>query len=255
MTEAGKVATSDVSALLMAMIDGEAGPAELARARAAIAADPGLAAEADVYRLTGYSNLSPPFDGIIAGPVPGQLIHTVRTFGLADRLAVPSRRPARASFFGGWRVAVGGLAAAAVAISVGVLMLPGGSSQPAISVAVAEGLSGAASGAERQIATSAGALKFKAVQTFRDAAGTLCREYEAQAATGPREYGVACRAGAGWQQREMFTGETKKSSQIGSASQAPDDKLDQIAEQLKAGDALSPEDENKLIAAGWKAAP
>ena len=92
---------------------------------------------------------------------------------------------------------------------------------------------------------------FKVVQTFRDATGAACREYEAQGATGPREYGVACRANGGWQQREMFTGEAKKGKSIGSASQAPDEKLDAIATKLMVGDALSPEDEKKLIAAGW----
>ena len=255
MIERGKLPAGDVNELLMALIDGELGKADAGRARAMLAGNPALAGVAETFQSTGRDVLGPMFDGILTQTVPGQLVHTVQITGLADRLAAPKRRPRTISWLGGWRLAFGGLAAAAVAISIGVLMLPGGKSRAVVSVAVAEGLSAVVAGAEDQINTSAGALKLKVVQSFKDGSGSICREYEAQAATGPREYGVACRGNGGWEQRALFSGDARSGNQIGSANQAPAQKLDSIAEKMISGDPLSADDEQKLIASGWKALP
>ena len=251
MSDQGKPMAGDVSALLMAMIDGELGPADDARARAVMASDPRFAAEAEVYRSVGR-NLAKPFERFLTQPVPVQILHAAQMTGLVDRLAPLPRTRRAPSWFSGWRLAAGGLAAAAVAISVGVLMMPGGRSQPALNVAVVEGLATAVSGGDHDIATSAGALKFKVVQTFRDNSGAICREYEAQAPAAGRDYGIACLVNGTWTSKALLNGDPAKNNSYGTAGKPMNDRLDELADQMRAGDRLSTEGEKALIASGWK---
>ena len=90
MGEPNELSHMDLGALMMAVVDGEASERDERRLRASVASDRRLAADAEVYALTGR-NLGKLFDGILAEPVPGQLIHTVLTAGRERGAAMPTR--------------------------------------------------------------------------------------------------------------------------------------------------------------------
>ena len=259
MSEPSRLPTRDVSALLMAVIDGEADPSDCARALGIVAADPKLAADAEAFRLTGRS-LGRLFDGILAQPVPGQLIHSVRTQSLGlqgARRAGARGRVQWLSWFGGWRLPATVFAASVIAFACGTVWGPSTlHSDPALaSGALAAALSVATTGTERDIVTAAGGLKMKVVETFRDHAGAMCREFEAQAGAGPRQFGVACKSANGWQIKAQLFGEARSAGQTTTAGDELGTVLDDVAGRIRDGDAVPLDAERKLIADGWRTAP
>ena len=256
MSEPSKFPSNDVGALLMAMVDGEANAADEWRVRAAMAADPGLAAQADAYQMTGRT-LGALFDGKLMEPVPGQLVHTVMTAGTRPRDRAPlaaAGQPSWRLWLGSWQLP---LAAGAVAVAAGWLMMFGAAGPAATQLAstgLSQALSAAISGAQHDIMTSEGKLAFRLVETFRDHGGAVCREYEAQGSTGSRQYGVACRDAGAWRIKALLLGEAMAAGQTKSAGAGDlSDKLDAVVEKMIAGDALGVEDERKLIAESWQA--
>ena len=268
MSEPSKLPSRDIGALLMAMIDGEADTIEVKRALAAMAADPRLVSEAEAYRLTGRS-LGKLFDGIVDAPVPGQLIHTVMTAGREPRRAPALVVEVRSGGAGwlcwlvDWRTPAAVLAASAIAFASGWLvngtMLEPVAAPVAVasndttlaSAGVSEALSVATSGAERTLSTSAGTVKIKLVETFRDGSGAACREYEAQGSAGPRQFGVACREQGAWHVKALLVGQARTGGQTATAGEELGSALDDIAARIKVGEAIGLEGERKLIAAGW----
>jgi len=268
VSEPSKLPSRDMGALLMAMIDGEADAVEVKRVRAAMAADPKLAADAEAYRLTGRS-LARLFDGIMAEAVPGQLVHTVMTAGIEGRRAAPAvrlvvaRAPRWSGWLDGWRAPAAVFAATAIAFSAGLLVngdvlhlavapVTLASNDPLVANgAVGEALSVSVTGAERNVVTSSGTVKIKMVETFRDSAGAACREYEAQAVVGPRQFGVACREQGAWHVKALLVGGARTGGQTTTAGDELGTALDDIAARIKSGDVVSMEAERKLIAEGW----
>jgi len=257
VSEPSKLPARDMGALLMAVIDGEADATDRSRVLAAVAADPRLGAEARLYELTGRS-LGRLFDGVLAQPVPGQLLHTVRTSdGVANPPPVKVRtsRASWTSWLANWQMPAAAVAACALAFAAGTalnLTAPR-PDQAFANSPVAQALTVTASGAERDIATSAGNLKIKVIETFRDHAGAACREYEAQGATGPRQFAVACFGGGVWNLKAQLFGEARSGAQTVTAGDELGTALDDIAGRLRDGDSLAPDAESKLIAKGWAA--
>lgn len=265
MSEPSKLPTRDMSALLMAVIDGEADAADRARAFAAVAADPKLATVAEAFRLTGRS-MGGLFDGVLAEPVPGQLAHTVRTTEAA-KLAPGRAIQQKASWLGwldAWRLPAAVLTASAIAFAAGNMLSAFGPQQVSQVVAsnsvlltdaaLGRGLSEVSSGAEREVVNGPVSIKIKVVESFRGHGGEFCREYEAQGSSGSRQFGVACMSARGWEVKAMLIGNAKSARQTITAGEELATALDDIAGRLKDGDALGVDDERKLIAGGWRLA-
>jgi hypothetical protein len=264
VNEPSKLPTRDMSALLMAVIDGEADATDGARAFAAVAADPKLAADAEAFRLTGRS-MGKLFDGILAEPVPGQLVHTVMT---TEYAAKPARvRAARQQtgwlgLFDVWRLPAAVLAASALAFAAGGLFtsyLPQQPSTGSVAMlsnpALQRGLAEVSSGAEREVVSAQGSLKIKVVVSFRGRDGELCREYEAQGTVGARLFGVACMGANGWEAKAtLFGGAKAAGTKMVTAGEELAAALDEITGRLKDGDVIGVDEERKLIAGGWRAA-
>jgi len=263
VNEPSKLPTRDMSALLMAVIDGEADATDGARAFAAVAADPKLAADAEAFRLTGRS-MGKLFDGILAEPVPGQLVHTVMTTEYAAKPAPVHAARQQAGWmrwFDTWRLPAAVLAASALAFAAGSLFTSYLPQQPVAAnvallsnPALERGLAEVSSGAEREVVTAQGTLKIKVIESFRGHGGELCREYEAQGTVGARQFGVACMGANGWEAKATLFGAAKMDKKTVTAGEELATALDDIAGRLKTGDAIGVDEERKLIAGGWRAA-
>ena len=256
--------------LLMAVADGEASSADQQRVMEAVAHDEGLALQLEGFRRTGRS-LGGLFNHVLTAPLPEQLLQTVLTAG--PPALVRARRPQSGwtswfdwlgGWLGGWQMPAAALAALAIGFAAHDVVLASFNSSASGSTTVAmadrlvaggslaEALSVATTGAERQITTKAGALSFRVVETFANQSGLPCREYEAQGATGPRQFGIACRDGSAWHLKAVFEGAPKSGSATVTAG--PDvlgEVLDSMVEHLRQGEALNVDAERRFIANGW----
>ena len=263
----------DWDVLLMSVADGEASLADEQRVMDAVRQDARLAQQLDGFRRTGRS-LGGLFEYVLAAPVPERLVRAVmETAPLAGPQHVLMRVPAKAAaiwtpwfaWLGDWQMPVGALAAVAIGfVSGAAVMAPGNSSvggekvavagPMAPSAAVAEALMVASTGAEKQISTKSGVLSFRVVETFLNRSGAPCREYEAQAAAGPRQFGIACRSGSAWHLKAVFEGAAKTAGTTQPAGPgAFGEMLDSMAEKMRQGDAVTTDAERKLIEGGWAA--
>lgn len=179
---------------LMAFADGELAEPEAGRLRLAIALDPALAARVEMFRKTraAIAAIDPP-------PLPTGLEDRIRALAaqpaaqkpaaeVADLAAARHRRSVPF-----WQLP----AAAAAALAAGVLfgqfmMSPPGSGDQALFAA----LDGLPSGESRSV----NGTELSMIASFRDGAGTLCREYEATNG-GRVTVAVSCREDGVWAQR------------------------------------------------------
>lgn len=96
-------------------------------------------------------------------------------------------------------------------------------------------------------------IAIKPTLTFQTVDGQYCREFQAQSEASALR-GVACRSKTNWKiltlnQAERYAGEGYQTASGTSA-----EIVNQVIDTIIFGDPLSGEDENKLIARGWKAA-
>jgi anti-sigma factor RsiW len=268
--------TEDMLTLAMAVADGEASPADERRLAAAVAGNPELAASYETFKATGR-RLGRVFDEVMAAPVPEHLVRTVMTAPIGKPASLMQAGNSVASATGvvarwralltTWEVPGLVLAASALAFLAGGALLGSGATAtggsagtqvaslaaPLASASLSEALGKVAAGAEQTLDTKAGPLSVRVVETFRDAGGTPCREFEAQAATGPRQFGVACHVGSSWQLKAVFEGPARTGATVTAGPGAFGELLDDVTSRLRQGEALSVEDEKALIAAGWAA--
>jgi anti-sigma factor RsiW len=145
-------------------------------------------------------------------PVPEELVaaveHMVREKrAKADRPAtvLPLRQPApRELTVRRWTLP---LAASIAAVAGGIggylLALPGAPEQNSLHVAginspaLGEALATVVSGQEQELPETS--QRFRAIATFRDSAGALCREFEVDSPDRSTVISVACRSGNAWQ--------------------------------------------------------
>ena len=275
-------AREKILTLAMASVDGEATLAEQRSLREALARDPSVAADVDVFRRTGRS-LGRMYDDIATAPVPEHLIRVVMETPMGPARSNVSAIPARAAqpnrtaqsgrskwrdLLASWEMPALVFAASATAFVAGGFLMPGsaamapgagnqGAAQVAAlewlrpSAALGEALTVANTGAERQLSTKSGTLSVRVVESFRDQAGTPCREFEAQGASGPRQYGVACHEGTGWQLKAVFEGPARTGSTTTAGPGELSELLDTAAGRIRSGDALPAAEERKLIDGGW----
>lgn len=265
----GRTVVGDVSdemlTLAMAVADGEASLNDERKLQAALAGDPALASQFAAFRTTGRG-LGRMFDQVMAAPVPDRLVQAIAAAPMARvrPAGLLSRVGARwADLLSSWEVPALALGAAAIAFIAGGVLLgrPAADGLGATQVAalgalaptdgLVEALAKVSTGAEQTFDTKAGALKVRVVETFRDQAGAPCREFEAQAASGPRQFGVACHSTAGWQLKAVFVGPARTGGTVVAGPGQYGELLDTVASAMRNGDALSADEERKLIGAGW----
>lgn len=262
----------DWDVLLMSVADGEASLADEQRVMDAVRQDTRLAQQLDGFRRTGRS-LGELFEGVLAAPVPERLVHAVMETAAGPQQTFV-RASAKAGFWapwlawlGDWQLPVAALAAVAIGFAAGAaVMAPGISSvgsgiaaatadPMAPSSAVTEALTVASTGSEKPVTTKGGVLSFRVVETFLDQSGAPCREFEAQAAAGPRQFGIACRTGNAWHLKAVFEGAAKAAGTTQTAGPgASGEMLDSMVEAMRQGDAVTTDAERKLIESGWAAA-
>ncbi|MDO5632317.1 MAG: hypothetical protein Q4G22_10820 [Paracoccus sp. (in: a-proteobacteria)] len=236
--------------MLMAFADGELNEAEARAVAAAIAADPALAARADLFRATraALSASAPPLpahdDSALIARIRAASIAATATPGAA-RAITAQTPPAPANR--DWRPAAIAASVAAAAVMIGYAAglfgpgptpAPGGLSAPLIAA-----LEGVPSGEGTVLEDG----EFTAIASYRIADGTICREYERHGTAQTAVVAVACRENGGWSNRfatdfgQSADGYVPASSEI--------EGLDAALADMGAGDPLDPTEETEALRA------
>lgn len=242
---------------LMAYADGEADPQTAARLEQALAGDGALAIRLAVFiesRAAVQAALAPQ----LAEPLPSGLEASVRAMAArqaevpapgaagAGVVSLADRRAARGSGF----LPVALAAGLALAVGLGAGFLTGRSdvgqsplevaalADPAVTAALADLLSGD----ERDLP---GGAKLRAIASFRDGSGALCREVEHDRADGATVVVVACRDAGDWSLRLAVAA----GSEGGYAPVSSLETLDAYLASTEAGAPLSQEEEAAALVA------
>lgn len=227
---------------IAAYVDGELEGARAAAVGAAIARDPEarrLAEElAEANRLMRAA-----FDAPMGEDVPPAIADAIG----AARGTIVGFRP-RAARVGAWAPAA---LAAGVALAIGfALGRPGpGDDGARIALGPAQGALHAALDAQPSGATGPGGVA--TIATYRAESGLICREFETGGAASG-EAGLACRQPGGHWRVEILVAQER--DQASGASYAPaagaaGDALSAMLDRLRAGPALSADEEAALLAA------
>lgn len=274
--------------ILMAYADGELDEARHAAVEAAIARDEALAERIAMFAETA-NRAKQAMDATLSAPVPAQLQRAVEGLiaaqnsgqnsgqdtgdakggAPADPVSLADHRARRESGQrdlgrpGGWRRVVPAAMAASVALVVGLGvgygLRPGpdgtgaggagmavsgltGPAEPAIAAALAE----IPSGAEQALA---GGRTFRAIASFRDETGAVCREFEVDGEAGRASVNVACRDADRWEVRISIATAT------GGAGYAPASSLEALDAYLVSVGAGAPMSAQEEKAALTAAAP
>lgn len=223
---------------LTAYADGELDPARHEEVRAAVEADPALAAEVEAH-LKLKRQLSAHFAAIAEAPVPDRFADLLRPepAPVADFAAAREKRRKRPGVHWGW--IAGPALAASLALAV---FLPRGGEAP-------DGYAGAqlASLLDQQlVATQPADAETRILLSFRDGEGQYCRAFAGEA-----QSGIACRDAEGWRLRVAGEG---AAVQQGDYRMAGGDAADILAEaqDMAAGPALTAAEEAAAREQGWR---
>jgi hypothetical protein len=221
-----------------AWLDGELAADEAAEVAIAVAADPGLAAQAEEHRAF-TARLRTAFDPVMAQPAP-----VASSANVIDLAAARQRRRA-------WLPARAQWAALAATLAVGVLttslFFDRGVGQHDDQSAVASGALGAALDTQLASAPQAGSA-VRIGLTFRDKSGAMCRSFTETGASG-----LACHESGNWHVRGIFaTGSTADAASDYRMAAGPDPRLAALIDQRIAGDPLDAAAEAHARAAGWR---
>jgi hypothetical protein len=238
---------------LMAFADGELDDETSAAVEAALAADPALAER--VAALAGArDSVRDLYAPLAETPVPAALAGRVEAMAAAARqpaapVAAPidlaERRATRSRMAMAWPLAMAASVGAVIAGPIGWLVR--GESEPSADVIVGASVPPALGRAldtvpsGREIAL-AGTDRVRAIATFEDADGTLCREFEIDRDLAV--VAVACRAEDAW--RVAFSVEAPLADGYAPASSIA--ALDAWMEAVSAGQPMSPDEEAATLA-------
>lgn len=256
---------TDIEAL-MAYADGELEAERTAHIEQLLASDEEARAMLERFRQTS-TLLDPVARGLLDEPVPQRLIDTVRnhpSFAGAP-VAEPDPLPAATVPLSASRVEMSAAndnrfwprwaAAASVALAVG--LVGGhwwGSEGAGRSIDLAQVLQTAPSGASTELPDG----RVMLLASFRRTDGQACREFE-QTRAGRLAHGIACRTEGVWV-THLLIDRGPDQGQIGQPpafvpASGEADALAAMADALGLGEALSPEDEARLIQQGWSTRP
>lgn len=224
---------------LAAFADGELGEFEAAQVRKAVAEDPALAAQlAELESLR--KTLSAHFDPILSEPVPVRLSAPIEA---ADKIVdLSAVREARRRWFQHPVVRYAALPALAASLVLVIFVGRGGEPGPAgyAAAELAAALDGTLSGETAKDGT-------QMLLSFRDEAGSACRAY----ANGPSA-GIACHDDKGWKLVKSGKAGAKSGSEYQQAGSDNGDIMAQ-AQEMAAGGAMAPEEEEAARKSGWAA--
>lgn len=244
---------------LMAFADGELSADETARLRRAVRADPALAARVDLFAQT-RAQARGALKGSSDERVPDALLRSVERL-IADASAAETPqsppagvRPPRAANDAGkprrWAMPLAAGIAAVLAGAVGYMA--GSSPQAPSSGLTVAGLADAT--LPRHLATAPSGNEvvlgsdgqvFRAIGTFEDGRGMLCREFELVGAQSGRTTAVACREDATW---TVGFALAEPATAEGYAPASSLETLDAYLESIGAEPPLSPEQELAALA-------
>lgn len=232
-----------------AWLDGELDAGEAARVEAEVRADPELQARAAEHRAL-RARLGAAFAAVADAPVPQRLVDSVRC-GKGERVVsladARERREMRRPSLPAWRQFAAMAATLVLGIAVGNLMVPQGGSSP---IAPEAGRLVASAGLEQaldeQLASAPPDKGPRIGMTFRDTAGSICRTFEDQAASG-----LACFEGGDWRIRALFQGEQGPAAEYRMAA-GSDPRLLEVADQAIAGEPFDAAAERAARERGWR---
>lgn len=226
---------------IAAFADGELTPTRSAEVAAAVAQDPGLAAQVERHRRL-KATLSARFAPILDAPVPDRLsglLEQAPPNQVIDLTAARQARAERRSWLqrGAW-IAGPALAASLVL----VLMQPGGDGPRE---GYASGQLAAALDTQL-VATQPADAPTRMLLSFRDGSGQFCRAF-----TGADSAGIACRETSGWKLRQVgasASGAVTEFRQAGSGEAA----ILAAAQEMASGPALDADAEARARGLGWR---
>jgi hypothetical protein len=254
--------TGDISdEILMAYADGELSPAERAAIAAALERDPYLR-----ERLASFSFTRGPmarvYDEALLAPLPARLL-AIAGVGrpaaqrrpepagegwlsrIASALTLPMLSPAAA-------IPAVVMAAAAGWLLQGALRSDGVSLDSGGAIAAAALQSALDTTPTGQVARVGSGLSIRPELSFASLQNGWCRQYELILSEEMRAGGLACRDQGAW--RVIVQTPATRAEAPGMIVPAGhDDPLEAVRESLKAGDVLSPEQEQPLIRDRWPA--
>ncbi|MDP3858345.1 MAG: hypothetical protein Q8Q73_11370 [Stagnimonas sp.] len=226
---------------IAAFADGELPPARHAEVAAAIARDPGLAAQVERHRRL-KATLSARFAPILDAPVPAQLsalLENAHGDGVIDFAAARQSRAERR----GWLHRSAWIAGPALAASLVLVLMRPGSDSPRDGYASGQ----LAAALDTQlVATQPAGAPTRMLLSFRDDSGRLCRAYAGEAGGG-----IACREANGWKLRQRSApgaGAATDYRQAGSGEAG----ILAIAQEIASGPALDAEGEETARRSGWR---
>jgi hypothetical protein len=226
---------------LAAYADGELDAGRREEVRAAVEADPGLAAQVAAH-LALKQKLAAHFAPVAEAPVPDRFAEMLRErepAPVADFAAAREKREARR----GPRVHWGWIAGPALAASLALaVFLPRGGDMP-------EGYAEAQLAAaldQQLVATQSADVDTRILLSFRTGDGRFCRAFAGEA-----QSGIACRDSEGWRLHAAGAG---AAAQQGDYRMAGGDVTEVLAEaqEMAAGPALTAEQEAAAREHGWR---
>lgn len=228
-----------------AWLDGELSPEEAARVEAEVAADPELSKLAVEHRAM-TAGLRGAFGTVEAQPIPAGLGSLVdREDKIVSLAEVRTAREAR-------RVQPLWVQAAAIAatLAVGVFagsQLGGGQGSP---IRPQDGKLVAAASLDQALSTQLASAPANSGPriglTYRDTAGTICRTFEDQSASG-----LACREGGDWRISSIFQRPEGQSADYRMAS-GGDPQLMEAVDASIAGEPFDAAQEKAAMEKGWR---
>lgn len=220
---------------IAAYADGQLDEAQRAAVEAAIAVDPALQRQVAAHRAL-RNRLAGHFAPITDQPVPDRLAALLQqpAAEVVDLAAVRARRSGMPRWI--WA------AAPALAASLVLAVMVTNRGGPAAGYADAR----LAAALDNQLAAEqpAGA-PVRVLLSFRDKAGTYCRAYSGQTASG-----IACRDSEGWKLRTLGMGPAGSAGEYRQAGS--DAAIMQAAQAMAAGPALDAGEERAARSGGWR---
>jgi hypothetical protein len=223
---------------IAAFADGELDPQREAQVAAAVAADPGLAAQVRAHREL-RQRLRQHFDPILAAPIPEWLAAPLRApVQVADLAAAREKRQQRRTL-PRWSWLAAPALAASIALAV---ILPARISDGYAEETLASAL-------DRQlVAQQSRHEPVQILLSFRDEQGAYCRAF-----TGEARSGIACRDDDGWRLHASAPGDRRQESEFRMAGSSAE--LLEQAQSMTSGAALSAAEERAARARGWRGRP
>lgn len=226
---------------IAAFADGELDPRRSAQVAAAVARDPGLAAQVERHRRL-KATLSARFAPVLDAPVPARLSALLENRGGGGVIDLAAALQARGQRRG-WLQRSAWIAGPALAASlVLVLMRPGGDAPRA---GYASGRLAAALDTQL-VATQPADAPTRMLLSFRDDSGRLCRAYAGKAGGG-----IACREADGWKLRHGGATGAGAATEYRQAASGEAGIL-AIAQEMAAGPALDAQGEESARRSGWR---